>query len=80
MIKNAFYLTLKAQSLWRHSMVNKRWIPSPGVSCSKPLGGLIDQVPGISGNLVVKSKAVMCLGSLEVIKPHLQKGAEKFFF
>ena len=71
------------------------WISNPGVPCSKPLalGGSkvnsgqpfilprsIKWVPGISGNLMVKSKLPPWSGSsLQAVEPHPWKGAIKFF-
>ena len=41
---------------------------------------MIKWVPGISGNLVIKSKLHSRSGSsLEAVEPHQQKGAIKFF-
>ena len=60
----------------------RRWIPNPGIPCSKPRGATrstqpfifprsIKWVPGTSGNLVVKSKLPAQSGSsLEAIEFH----------
>ena len=70
----------------------RRWIPNPGVPCSKLLGGSkvdsafhpseVDKISTrrISGNLVVKSKLPPRIGSsLETVEPHPWKGDIKFF-
>ena len=58
----------------------RRWIPNPGVPCSKPLGGSkVDSAFHPSKNLVVKSKLPPRSGSsLEAVEPHPEKGAIKF--
>ena len=68
----------------------RRWIPNPGVLCSNHwvaprstqpiiLPRLIKWVPGISGNLVAKSKLLPRSGcSLQAVEPNPQKGAIRF--
>ena len=69
----------------------RHWIPNPGIPCSKPLGGSkvdsafhlseVAKFPGISKNLVVKSKLPPRSGcSLEAVETHPQKGTRKFKF
>ena len=72
-----FWIFSRAMAQWL-----RRWILNPGVPCSKPLSGSkvdsafhtseVDKVPGISGDLVVKSKLPPRSGSsLEVVEPYL---------
>ena len=71
------------------SIPRKHWISNPGVLCSNPPGASkVDsvfhpsevEVPGISGNWVVKSKLPPWSDtSLEAVEIHPLKGAIKFF-
>ena len=61
--------------LWSNGLVAMHWILNPGIPNSKPMGrsnvnsafhlSKVDKwVPGISGQLVVKSKLSPCCGSV----------------
>ena len=72
------------------SIPRRHWISNPGVLCSNPLrGSKVDsvfhpsevEVPGISGNWVVKIKLPPWSDtSLEAVETHPLKGAIKFFY
>ena len=85
---NKFNYSLK----WSNDLVVRHWIPNPGILCSKPHSRfkvnpafhpseVNKWVPGIFGNLMVKSKLSPRSGStLEAVETHPWKGAIKVFF